>query len=149
MDDCVFCRILAGIEPGSFVYRDDRCAAFMDVQPVNIGHMLIVPIHHAASLADIDKETTAHLLGVAHGLAAALRRSSLRCDGVNVFLADGEAAGQEVPHTHLHVFPRVRGDGFELRLGPDYAIKPRTELDAAAEAIRGVLGMEARHGALV
>jgi histidine triad (HIT) family protein len=144
MTDCVFCRVLMGELPGSFVYRDERCAAFMDIQPVNPGHLLVVPVRHAAFLGDIDGDTAAHLMRVGHRLAAALRASDLRCEGVNFFLADGEAAMQEVFHVHLHVFPRYRGDGFGLRFGPEYTNRPpRAELDRIAEHLRGTLAVSA------
>jgi diadenosine tetraphosphate (Ap4A) HIT family hydrolase len=136
MPACIFCDIVSGAAPASFVHRDEYCVAFMDIRPVNRGHLLVVPIGHATHLADMDAETAAHLSRVAHGLAAALRRSGLRCEGVNLFLADGEAAGQEVFHVHLHVLPRFRGDGFGLRFGPDYVVRSREELDEAAAAIR-------------
>ena len=131
MSDCIFCRILAGQLPGSFVYRDDRCAAFMDIRPVNLGHLLVVPARHAAYLADLDANTAARLMRVGHAAAAALRASGLRCEGVNLFLADGEAAMQEVFHVHLHVFPRFRGDGFGLKFSPEYYTRrpERPQLD--------------------
>lgn len=73
-------------------------------------------------------------------LTAALRASGLRCEGVNLFLADGEAAMQEIFHVHLHVFPRFAGDGFGLRFGPHYRERPEREaLEAAAERIRAAL----------
>ena len=138
MSDCIFCRILAGELPASFIYRDEHCAAFMDIQPVNPGHLLVVPVRHGAHLADIDADTAARLMRVAHGAAAALRASALRCEGVNFFLADGEAAMQEVFHVHLHVFPRFRGDGFGLKFSPEYYTRrpPRLELDQLADALR-------------
>jgi histidine triad (HIT) family protein len=140
MHDCVFCRILDGELPASFVYRDERCAAFMDIQPVNAGHLLVVPLGHGAHLADIDGESAAHLMRVAHRLAGALRASGLPCEGVNLFLADGAAAMQEVFHVHLHVFPRFAGDGFGLQFGPHYKeLPPRAALDGAAARIRGAL----------
>ena len=134
MSDCIFCRILAGELPGSFVYRDDRCAAFMDIQPVNIGHVLIVPVRHAPYLADLDANTAADLMRIAHATAAALRTSGLPCEGVNFFLADGEAAMQEVFHVHLHVFPRFAGDGFGLKFSPEYYTRrpARAQLDHVA-----------------
>jgi len=141
MTDCVFCRILAGELPASFVYRDEHCAAFMDIQPVNPGHLLVIPIRHAAHLADIDAATAGRMMQLAHRLAAALRASGLRCEGVNLFLADGEVAMQEVFHVHLHVLPRFAGDGFGLRFGPHYGQRPpREDLDAAAAKIRQGLG---------
>lgn len=135
MTDCVFCRILAGELPGTFLHRDEHCAAFMDLQPVNPGHLLVVPLEHAAHLADLDGAIAAHLMRVGHAMAAALRGSGLRCEGVNLFLADGEAAGQEVFHVHLHVFPRFQGDGFGLTLGPDYGPRQRSELEESAAKI--------------
>jgi histidine triad (HIT) family protein len=137
--DCVFCQILAGELPGSFVYRDEICAAFMDIRPVNPGHILVIPIAHAPFMADLDADTAGHLMKVAHRLAAGLRGTELRCDGVNLFMADGEAAFQDVFHAHLHLFPRFKGDGFGLRFGPDYVNKERAELESAAEQIRAAL----------
>ncbi len=138
MTDCVFCRILAGTLPGSIVHRDDRCAAFMDIQPVNPGHLLVVPVRHAAYLAELDAPTAGRLMQVAQRLAAALRASGLRCDGVNLLLADGAAAMQEVFHVHLHVFPRFGGDAF--RLEADWSAAPsRAELDETAALTRAAL----------
>ena len=140
MTDCVFCRILAGELPASFVYRDEQCAAFMDIQPVNPGHLLVVPVRHAAYLADLNSATAGVMMQAAQRLAAALRASGIRCEGVNLFLADGEAAMQEVFHVHLHVFPRFRGDGFGLRFGPEYTKRPpREALEQAAAQIREAL----------
>jgi histidine triad (HIT) family protein len=138
--DCVFCRILAGTAPASFVWRDELCSAFMDIQPVNAGHLLIVPNRHAAYLSELDASTAGHLMSTAHRLAAALRASGLRCEGINLFLADGKAAMQEVFHVHLHVFPRYPGDGFGLRFGEGYHRPPaRSDLEAAAEQVRAAL----------
>ena len=134
MQACIFCDILHGRKPGSFVYRDGQVAAFMDIQPVNPGHLLVVPVRHATYLADTDADTAAHLMRIAHRLAAALRRSSVRCEGVNLFLADGAAAMQEVFHVHLHVFPRFANDGFGLRFAPEYHTRrpQRESLDELA-----------------
>lgn len=137
MIDCVFCRILSGELPVSIVYQDSGCTALMDIQPVNAGHVLVIPNHHAPSLADLSEETGAHLFSTAQRVAAALRKSGVKCEGVNLFLADGEAAGQEVFHAHLHVFPRFTGDGFGFRFGANYSTLPeRSELDAIAQQIR-------------
>ena len=136
MESCVFCAIVAGSVPASVVYRDDKCMAFMDVRPVTPGHLLVVPLVHSKSLAELEPAVGGHLFVVAQRLAAAIQRSGLRADGINFFLADGEAAGQEVCHLHLHVFPRFQGDGFGLRFSPDYG-QPvaRTRLDGEAESI--------------
>ena len=140
MSACVFCDILADKRPSSIVFEDDVCCAFMDIQPVNPGHVLVIPRPHAACLAELDRESGAHMFKVAQRVAKALRNSGLRCEGVNIFLADGEAAGQDVSHVHLHVFPRYWGDGFGLRFGPAYGNRPaRIELDMIAESIRDAL----------
>ncbi len=137
MSDCVFCEIVAGRLSSSRVYQDECCTAFMDTQPVNPGHILIVPNRHASFLSELDEETGAQMFRIAHRLSEALCESGLKCEGVNFLLADGEAAMQEVFHVHLHVFPRYRGDGFGLKFGPTYGQQPpRAELDAAAEKIR-------------
>lgn len=133
----IFSRILAGEAPASFVYRDECCAAFMDIRPINSGHVLVVPLVPATCLSELDEDTAAHLMRVGHRIAAAIRRSGLRCEGVNLFLADGEAAGQEVFHVHLHIIPRFSGDGFGLKHSPDNQLfRDREELDGCAEAIR-------------
>lgn len=140
MSECIFCDILSGKLPSSVVYRDERCTALMDIQPINPGHVLVVPNSHAACLADLEGGVGSDLFGVAQRVAAALRVSGLRCEGVNLFLADGEAAGQEVFHVHLHVFPRHKGDGFGFKFPPGYSSKPeRRELDAIALQIKQAL----------
>ena len=136
MNNCVFCDILSGDLPSSVVFEDELVCAFMDIQPVNPGHVLIVPKQHVILLADLHEETGGHMFRIAQRIAVALRRSGVKCEGVNLFLADGEAAGQEVFHVHLHVLPRFAGDGFGLRFGQESGKKPaREELDDAAEQI--------------
>lgn len=141
MAECVFCDILAGTKPASVVYRDQQCVAFMDVRPVNPGHVLVIPVQHAPGLAELDPEAGAQMMRVAQRIARALRSSNLRCEGVNLHLADGAAAGQEVFHVHLHVVPRFRSDGFGLRFGPNYGqLAARSELDRVAASLRTLVG---------
>jgi len=143
LSDCIFCQILQGDAPASFVYRDDQCSAFLDIQPVNPGHLLVIPNTHAPYLADLDPDGAGHIMRVAHRLAEALRRSGLRCEGVNLLLADGEVAMQEVFHVHLHIVPRISGDGFGFRFGPSYGTQPpRSELDVVARKVRDGLGSD-------
>jgi len=137
---CKFCDILAGKLPSSVVWQDELCTAFMDIQPVNPGHVLVIPNQHAAHLADLDPDCGAHLFRVAQQIAQALRTSGVPCEGINLFLADGEVAGQDVFHVHLHVIPRYASDGFGFRFGPHYGNRPyRAELDMMAEAIHNAL----------
>ena len=140
MSECTFCLIRNGELPASTVYEDELVSAFMDIQPVNAGHVLVVPNHHYSNLAALPPAVGERIFRVGQRVAAALYGSGLECEGVNFFLADGEAAGQEVFHVHLHVFPRFDGDGFGLNFHPDYFELPeREELDAAAERIRAAL----------
>lgn len=134
VSDCIFCGIVARELPSSIVYEDDTVLAFMDINPINPGHVLVIPRRHATYLADMDEETGAHLFQVTMRVAQSIRASGLRCEGVNLFLADGEAAGQEVFHTHMHVFPRYRGDAFKI--DSDWTTQPpRQELDEVARRI--------------
>ncbi len=137
---CIFCEIVRGKAPASLLYSDDWVVAFMDIRPVNPGHLLVVPRMHARHLADLDPDTGGHMFRIGRELAGALRASGVRCEGVNLFLADGEAAGQDVCHVHLHIIPRFRGDGFGFRFGPEYDLVPvRETLDQTATAIRKAL----------
>jgi histidine triad (HIT) family protein len=141
--NCVFCKLLSGELEVSLVHQDNLCSAFMDIQPVNPGHMLVVPNRHAPYLADLKEEEGAQMFRLARRLAAALRRSDVKCEGVNFFLADGESAGQEVFHAHLHVFPRYRGDGFGFVFSAEYAQKPeRKALNEIAEQVKNALRAE-------
>jgi histidine triad (HIT) family protein len=138
LDSCVFCEIVAGRAPASVVYRDERVVAFLDIRPITAGHTLVVPVRHASGLADLDEEDGAQAFRVARRLAAALRRSGVPCEGVNLLVADGAAAMQEVPHVHLHVLPRYHGD--PLRVAADRPQHPsRSELDRVAAAVRAAL----------
>ena len=140
MDACIFCDIAGGRAPASVVYRDDRVTAFLDQQPITPGHLMVIPNEHFGLLGEIPDDLNLHLYAVATRLAAALRASGLPCDGINLLLADGEAAFQEVFHTHMHVVPRVDGDGFTFEATAWSAPKPsRDALDANAAAIRAAL----------
>jgi histidine triad (HIT) family protein len=134
-DDCVFCQIVAGQSPVSAFYEDDVVLGLMTIGPVTTGHAMVIPKAHFASLGEMDEATGRHLWTVTQRTAAALRKSGVRCEGVNLFLADGEAAFQEVFHVHMHVFPRYRGDPFKLVADWDVH-PPRDELDRVAGQIR-------------
>jgi histidine triad (HIT) family protein len=134
-EDCVFCDIVAGKAAASLVHEDELSLAIMTIGPVNPGHVLVLPKRHAPYLADLGEATGMHLFRVAMRVAAAIRRSGVRCEGINLFLADGEAAFQEVFHFHLHVFPRFAGDSFSI--AADWSVHPaRAELDEIAAEIR-------------
>ena len=140
MNSCIFCQIVEGTAESSIVYKDRLVTAFMDIQPINPGHLLVVPNAHAAYLSELVPETGAQMFKVAQFLAQAIRDSSIHCEGINLFLADGEAAMQEVFHVHLHVIPRNSGDGFGVTFPQRYFSRPsRAELDTAAELIKNAI----------
>jgi histidine triad (HIT) family protein len=135
MDDCIFCSIVNGNEPYSLVYEDAISMAFMTIEPVNDGHVLVIPKNHFAYLADMDEATGAHLFTTSQRIAKAIRSTDLKCEGINLFLADGEAAFQEVFHLHLHIFPRYKGDSFKLDANWEYRPE-RSQLDVVASKVR-------------
>jgi len=137
MKDCVFCSIVGGTEPASVVYSDDEVMAFMALHQVNLGHVLVIPKAHAGCMLELNKETGAHLFRTTMRIAEAVRESGVRCEGINLWVADGEAAFQDIFHFHLHIIPRFKGDGFELRFGPNNLLRPsRRKLDKIADGIR-------------
>jgi histidine triad (HIT) family protein len=134
---CVFCRIVEGKEQASFVAQGADVLAFLDLHPITEGHTLIVPRKHAASIGEVDEVAAVAMWSLARRVAAALRTSGLRCEAINLFLADGAAAGQEVFHAHLHVVPRWQGDGFRIEFPPHYgAAASRKDLDELAGRLR-------------
>lgn len=134
---CVFCAIVADEADASFVASSELAVAFLDIRPVGTGHTLVIPRRHAVGLADLEDAEGAELVRLGRQIAVAQRELGL-AEGVNLFLADGEVAGQEVFHAHLHVLARRRDDG--LRLAVDYPPPPdREELDATAARLRAAL----------
>lgn len=134
MEACIFCKIVQGESPVSQFYEDDLVLGLMTIGPVNDGHAMVIPKAHVALLSKLEEEVGRHLFTVTQRTAAAIRASGLRCEGVNLFLADGEAAFQEVKHLHMHVFPRFASDAFQLVADWSY-IPARESLDASARAI--------------
>jgi len=104
----------------------------MDIRPVNLGHLMVIPKKHIAYMDEMDENTGMHLFRIAMRLEQSIRKSGVRCEGINLFLADGESAFQEIFHLHLHVFPRFKGDSFKIDV--DWSMNPsRQELNDVAE----------------
>lgn len=132
----VFTKVLAGDLPAEFVYRDELVSAFMDIQPITPGHVLVIPNILAIGLSDLPPETGAHMFKIGQRIADAIKKSAIPSEGINLFLADGVAAGQTVFHVHLHVFPRFKNDGFKWKLPDRYYSPPeRDELRATKDSI--------------
>jgi len=141
---CIFCELIHGGGEVSICYEDATALAFMDIQPVNPGHVLVVPRSHFESLADIPEEVARHLFEVALRLGPVVRRLT-GAEGMNVIVNSGVTAGQDVFHYHVHVIPRIAGDGFNVNLPFPGAEPPtRPQLAAMAARIIGALRDPAR-----
>ena len=144
---CIFCDIIRGAAEVSVCYEDADALAFMDIQPVNRGHTLVVPRRHFESLVDLPAEIGTHLFRVAMELGPAIRKVS-GAEGMNLVVSSGEAAGQDVYHFHIHLIPRTPGDGFDVPLPFGGSEMPdRTVLDATAARIIAELRDPMRAGA--
>jgi histidine triad (HIT) family protein len=132
---CSFCDLIHGAGEASMCFEDTDVVAFMDVQPVNAGHLLVVPREHFESLEDIPHKLAMHLFEVAMELAPVAKQVA-RADGLNIVVNSGAAAGQDVFHYHVHVIPRCPDDGFDIPLPFAGSQMPdRTVLDVQAARI--------------
>ncbi|WP_435075107.1 HIT family protein [Halorubrum sp. HHNYT27] len=136
MSDCIFCSIVAGDIPARTVHETDDVLAFLDANPLSRGHTLVIPKAHAKHLGDLDEDVAGALFAAVTELTPRVR-AAVDADGANVGLNDGEAAGQEVPHAHVHIIPRFDGDGGAPlhAVGGERPDLSDDELDAVAEAI--------------
>lgn len=116
MTHCIFCDIVEGRLPAIKVHDDEKVIAFMDIYPLRRGHVLVIPRQHHRQLHELDSGLRSHLLDTATGIAQAMYRSSLAPAAVHYNVNDGPAAHQTVPHVHLHILPRYRGDAASLLL---------------------------------
>ncbi len=110
MDECIFCKIIKGEIPNHTILEDDNFLAFLDIQPRAKGHTVVIPKKHAERLTDLSDEDTAGILPFVKKTAAKLQEK-LSPDGFNIGWNDGKAAGQVVPHLHIHILPRWSEDG--------------------------------------
>lgn len=111
---CIFCKIIAAEIPASVVYEDDRALAFLDIGPLAEGHVLVISRNHYSRVSQFPVEEFAAVASVIPRLVKAIS-SETKCEGVNILLNDGTAAGQVVHHTHFHLIPRKPGDGLGYR----------------------------------
>jgi histidine triad (HIT) family protein len=135
--DCVFCKIRDGQIPSMKIYEDARTLAFMDINPLNAGHCLVVTRSHAPTIWDSDDEDLRAAITSAKKVALALREA-VKPDGLNMLQANGTAAFQSVPHFHLHLIPRWNNDG----KGFDWSPVPgdRAQIIEIGERVRQALG---------
>jgi len=136
---CSFCDLIHGAAEVSMCFEDADVVAFMDIQPVNSGHVLVVPREHYESLDDIPPKLAMHLYEVAMELAPVVKQVA-GADGMNIIVNSGVAAGQDVFHYHVHVIPRKEDDGFDVPLPfPGSQMPDRTVLDMNAARIIAAL----------
>ncbi len=127
----IFTRIFEGEIPGTFVWRDERCVAFMSINPLTHGHTLVAPIEEIDHWIDVAPDLSAHLFEVARIIGGA-QRAAFSPARIGLIVA-----GFEVPHAHIHVVPTNRES--ELQFSNAAASVDRQELQAAAAAIRAAL----------
>ena len=114
--DCIFCKIIAGEVPSFMLFEDDATVAFMDINPANEGHALVIPREHATDLYAVSDEAIARTAVTAKRVADAIART-LNPVGLNLVQCNGPAAAQSVMHFHVHVLPRVPGDCLAMNWG--------------------------------
>jgi len=110
--DCLFCKIIASEIPAYKIYEDNDWLAFLDINPINLGHTLLVSKAHYRNLFDLPTDILTKLGPIIQKLALAVKAGS-KADGFNIGMNNEPAAGQLVLHAHLHLIPRFDGDGFE------------------------------------
>jgi histidine triad (HIT) family protein len=136
MDNCIFCRIANKELPAQIVYEDGGTVAFLDIHPVNPGHVLVVPKEHAATILDISPHSLTGVMDTVQRIAPAVL-AGVGASGFNIGVNTGSVAGQAVMHFHLHLMPRFEGDGYELWHGPETSTD---EIEAVAQKIREQIG---------
>jgi histidine triad (HIT) family protein len=135
MENCLFCKIVRKEIPAEVVYENGKTIAFLDIKPVNPGHVLVVPKEHHPDFASTPADQLGDIAAVAQKVAKAAM-AALGAPGFNIGVNNGRAAGQLVDHMHLHVMPRFEGDGRELWHGEAY---PEGEMGRVAERLRAAL----------
>ncbi|MFA6258847.1 MAG: HIT family protein [Candidatus Paceibacterota bacterium] len=136
MNDCIFCKIISEEIPCIKIYEDEKILAFLDIKPVNIGHTLIIPKEHYKNIYETPEEILKEMISVSKRISVALK-SALNADGINITMNNEPSAGQVVFHSHIHIIPRIKDDGFLPWYGKrDYR---NGEKEETAEKIKRLL----------
>ena len=117
-EDCVFCQIASNNLPSEKIYENDNVFVFADINPVNLGHSLVIPKKHYADMSETPDDTLAELVKVAKKIGISTKEA-LKADGINIEMNNGKAAGQIIFHSHIHVIPRFLYDGYRHWKGPE------------------------------
>jgi histidine triad (HIT) family protein len=108
-ESCIFCRIIRDEIPSHKIYEDERTLAFLDISPSALGHTLIIPKAHVTRVEDLSEEDAEALFNALHGLVGGIQ-SAMEVPSSTIGINNGPESGQEIPHVHIHVIPRTRGD---------------------------------------
>jgi len=114
MDDCVFCKVIAGAIPAAVVYEDEHALAFLDIQPAARYHTLVIPKRHFADAFEVPETEFRNVMGAAKQVIN-LYKKKLGIENLQVVINSGAQAQQEVSHLHVHIVPRQAGDGQDLK----------------------------------
>ena len=138
MDSCTFCRVVA--DGSDLILRTGEVAAFLDHRPVFHGHVLIVPVNHVPTLAELPADLMVPMLSTAQRFLGALREV-VGCDGT--FVAMNNVVSQSVPHLHLHVVPRTKGDGLRGFFWPRHPYRDDDHRRALRDELKDAIGRTA------
>ncbi len=133
--DCVFCKIVKGEIPADKIYEDENCLAFLDITPVNPGHILLVTKEHYENIYELPDEIFSKLAPIIKKLAIAAKKG-MDADGINIGMNNERPAGQIIPHVHFHIIPRFSNDGHRHWKGGSYA---EGEAEKTAGKIKKIL----------
>lgn len=136
MSECIFCRIIKREIPCTKIYEDSVTLAFLDLNPVNKGHTLVVPKKHSETILDTDEKTLRDLMITTKKVSKAIM-DSLNVKGFNIGINQFEIAGQVVPHLHIHIMPRIKNDG--IKLWPQRKYESKEEMEETAKKIKSLL----------
>jgi histidine triad (HIT) family protein len=136
VSDCVFCEIVSGARPAHVVFSDDVAIAFLDARPVFKGHALVAPLTHYVTLADLPTDLVGPLFQRVQRVSAAMP-AAFGAQGS--FVGENNVVSQSVPHLHVHVVPRTKGDGLRGFFWPRGRYADDTEADDYARRLREAL----------
>ena len=119
MNDCLFCKIVEGEIPSHKIYEDEKFLAFLDVNPINPGHTLIIPKEHSRNILEMNSLLLSKMIILIKKLSIHIKEK-INADGINVMINNEKEAGQIIFHTHIHIIPRFKGDGFGHWKGTEY-----------------------------
>ena len=127
-ENCVFCKIIDRTVEAAFLYEDEEVISFLDIQPINKGHSLIIPKIHADRVEDLPENVYLKMHSVGRSILEKIKKNLPETTAFNIFIANGADAGQDVFHSHLHIIPRKPNDGLVIKydFGEPLSIEERT-----------------------